>query len=298
MADKGDVKCLIIGVNGLIGRRVGSLLSKKDIRWKGTYNKRSEDGLLKLNITNPADVEFIFSKFSPEAVFHCANLTGGVDFCESNHKIATEFHLNATKNIGSHCKDIDATMVFISTDYVFDGSQRFCKEENLPNPLNLYGRLKLQAEQWIQKNLKKYLIVRTTNVYGWDPQTATPNYIMNLYRALKDRKPFDAPSFLWGNPTYVGDLAEAIVELYIKKVSGLFHVAGSSFINRYEWAMEACKILELDCSLVNEIKQPSPNMSPRPLKSCLTTDKFTSSYKTVLHDVSCGLKLMKSDMSF
>lgn len=297
MVARENIECLVIGANGLVGRRVGKLFSDKDIKWKGTYSKRPEEELLKLDITNSAEVEGIFSKFSPKVVFHCANLAGGVDFCEANPDIATEFHLSATKDIGTHCKDIDAMIVFISTDYVFDGSKESYREEDEPNPLNLYGRLKLQAEQWIQKNLKKYLIIRTANIYGWDPKTVTPNYMMNLFNAIKGRKIFNAPSFLWGTPTYVGDLAEAILELYLKDANGIFHVVGSSFINRFQWAKEACQILGLNSSLISEINKPSANMVPRPLRSRLDTSKFRKSYNTVLHDVTDSLKLMKEDMS-
>lgn len=296
MDAEDSVECLVIGANGLVGRQIGRVFTEKGMKWHGTYCKRPEEGLLKLDVTNLRELENIFSKFLPKVIFHCANLAGGVDFCESNPEIATEFHLNATKNITDLCRRIDALLVFISSDYVFNGKKFPYVEDDLPNPLNLYGRLKLNAEGWIQKNLKKYLIVRTMNIYGWDPKTVTPNYIMNLYQALKDGKQFNAPSFLWGNPTYAGDLAQALVELYTKKANGIFHIAGSSFINRFEWAKEACKILEFEPLLVNEIKEPQPNMVPRPLRSCLSTDKFTSSYKTILHDVYDGLKLMKLDI--
>lgn len=292
----GKIEGLIIGATGLIGRQIGSVLTDKGIKWQGTYGKRQESGLSKLNITDLKELEKFFSKHLPEVVFHCANLSGGVDFCERNPEIATGFHLNATKDIGNYCQRVEATMVFISSDYVFDGTKSSYKEEDLPNPLNLYGRLKLQAEQWIEQNLKKYIIIRTTNVYGWDPQTVTPNYVMGLYRTIKEGKVFNAPSFLWGNPTYVSDLAEAIVELYMKEADGIFHVVGSSFINRFEWAIEACKILELDCSLINEFKKPSPMCVIRPLRSNLNIEKFTKSYKTVLHDVSSGLNIMKTNM--
>lgn len=291
-----DTQCVVIGANGLVGRRVGEVLTKKGIEWIGTCNKRLGKGLLKLDITDQAEVKRFFSEFSPDAIFNCANLAGGVDFCEANPKKAADFHLNATKEIGNYCNAINAMTVFISTDYVFDGTRGPYGEEDKTNPLNLYGSLKLHAEEWLKKKLKRYLVIRTTNVYGWDPETVTPNYIMGVYRRLNDKKPVNAPSFLWGNPTYVGDLAEAIVELYLKKTTGIFHVVGNSFVNRFEWAKKTSEILGLDESLINEVKKPSPNMIPRPLKSCLSTHKFKKSCKTFLHNLSDGLELMKSDM--
>ena len=292
-----NTRCVVIGGNGLVGSRMCSELTKWNIAWEGTFCSRPKDGLIQLNVTDQSKVENVIKKYSPRAVFLCANLAGGVEFCESNPQTAMDFHLNAAKGIGICCKELGATLVFISSDYVFDGTKGPYREDDVTNPLNLYGRLKLEAEQWIQEKLKKHLIIRTTNVYGWDPQTVTPNYIMSLYRSLKEGRPFNAASFLWGNPTYVGDLVTAIIELFMNNANGLFHVVGRSFINRLAWADLACKVLKLNCSLINEIKEPPPDMVPRPLKSCLNTDKFTSRYKTVLHSASDGLKLMKSDMN-
>ena len=297
MASKDHTaNCLIIGANGLIGSRLGKILDDRRIGWEGTCNKRAFESLLKLDITNPGEVKSVFSKTSPKTVFHCANLAGGVDFCESNPGLARDFYLNATVDIGRRCQSLDSTFVFISTDYVFDGTKGPYREEDTVDPLNLYGRLKFDAEEWVRNNLEKYIIVRTTNVYGWDPLTLTPNYMMSMYRAVKDKKPFNAPSFLWGNPTYVGDLAEAIIELLFSGVRGIFHVVGPSYVNRFDWARQACGIFGLNAALLNEIKEPAAKMIPRPLKSRLNTDKFTRLCKTVLHDLASGLRLMKRDM--
>lgn len=287
---------LIIGANGLVGRRIGASLTGKSIAWLGTYNKRPANGLIKLDITDQREVKSVFSKASPQVVFHSANLTGGVNFCESHPEKAKEFHLNATKAIGTECKKLNAKLVFISTDYIFDGTRDIYEEGDSPNPLNVYGCLKLETENWIRENVSRFLIIRTTNIYGWDPETVTPNYIMSLYRALKNKQVFNAPSFLFGNPTYVGDLAKAILELCAKQDRGIFHVVGASFLNRFDWANKACEILGLNGSLINEIQKPGVNMIPRPMKSRLATRKFTESFETTLHNLEDGLGLMKEDM--
>lgn len=296
MSSTSKVRAIVIGANGLVGRRVGKMLSGKRIPWKGTYHKRHEEGLARLDITDPAEIEGLFEKYSPQVVFQCANLAGGVDFCESNPTLAAEFHLSVTKDIAYHCGKIGAALLLISTDYVFDGTKGPYREDDEPDPLNVYGTLKLEAERWLAAHLKSHLIVRTTNIYGWDPATVTPNYIMGLYRSLKAGTPFNAPSFLWGNPTYADDLAAAMVELYEKKAGGVYHVVGPTLIDRFEWARHACKILGLDASLLKEVKAPLPTMVPRPLKSWLNTDKFMRSFKTVLHDADEGLELMKREM--
>lgn len=291
MLDKDKI-FLIIGANGLIGKAIAERINKI-CDWIGTYNKRAAAGLRQVDITSKSELDRIFLEVRPQYVVNCANLAGGVDFCESHPDCAAMFHFDAVKSIVKLCKKNNIMFIFISTDYIFDGTKGQYKEDDSPNPVNLYGKLKLKAEQLICNNLNKYLIIRTTNVFGWDPETVTPNYIMNLYRTVKNGNKFNAPSFLKGNPTYVYDIANAIIELCKKDAMGVFHVVGSSFINRFEWAVKACSILGLDCSLINEIKQPWPDMTPRPLYSSLNTEKFRKSYDTILHDVSNGLMLMR-----
>jgi dTDP-4-dehydrorhamnose reductase len=187
-------------------------------------------------------------------------------------------------------------MLLISTDYVFDGQSAPYQEDDEPNPLNVYGRLKLEAEQWLKNNVAGYTIVRTTNVFGWDPETKTPNYMMSLYRRMKANSQFQAPSYLWGNPTYVDDLAAAIMELCSSEMNGVFHVVGSSFINRYDWAIKACRMAGWDEALVIENSHIPDNMVPRPLKSNLNTQKFRSLCKTGLGDVDSGIRAFLKEM--
>lgn len=288
-------KYLVFGANGLIGRAVGKQVEDK-YEWCGTYYKRKEPGLIKVDITSVDSLKEIFNEIKPGCVVNCANLAGGVDFCESHPDLAREFHLEANISIGKLCEEYDSRMVLMSTDYVFDGRNAPYQENDEPNPLNIYGILKLEAERWLINNVSKHTIIRTTNVFGWDPKTVTPNYMMNLYSKIKDNKQFKAPSFLWGNPTYVNDLALAIIELCSIEANGVFHVAGSSFINRYDWAKKTCRLGGWDESLVIEMMDIPDNMVPRPLKSNLDTQKFRSLCKTELTDVDTGIKAFLKEM--
>ena len=287
---------LVIGANGLAGARIGGLLGARGRPWAGTFHQRPGAGLRPLDVTDAAGVAGIFQELDPGVVFHAANLAGGVDFCEANATAATAFHLEATRTIARHCAERGATLVFLTTDYVFDGTRGPYREEDAKHPLNHYGRLKLAAEEWIQGNVPRHVIVRTMNVFGWDPATATPNFLMGLYRAHQERKPMKVPSFLWGNPTFAGDLAEALVELVETGGTGVFHVVGSSHVNRLDWAKRACEVLGLDAALLREVETPSSTMVPRPLRSRLSTEKFTRSHSTPLRDLEAGLALMRREM--
>ncbi len=198
--------------------------------------------------------------------------------------------------MGEFCRDRGVYFFFISTDYIFDGSKEIYREEDIPNPLNIYGNLKLQAEKWIRDHLDKFVIIRTTNVFGWDPQTVTPNFMMNLYHSVSQRKKFYAPSFLFGHPTYVTDLASAMIELYQKKTTGVFHVVGDDYVNRYNWSLEACDKFNLDSSFIEKMEYPRLPMVPRPMRMRLSCDKFKQSYQTELRGMSDGVSLMAKEL--
>ena len=132
-------KYLVFGANGLIGRTIGKQLEGR-CEWFGTYYKRKEPGLIKVDITWIDNLKEIFDEKRPNCVVNCTNLAGGVDFCESHPSLAEKFHLEANISIGKLCEKYDSRMVLISTDYVFDGENTPYKEEDEPNPLNIYGR--------------------------------------------------------------------------------------------------------------------------------------------------------------
>lgn len=287
---------LILGANGLIGRAIRKQLEGKYL-WYGTYNKRKEPELIEVDITSNNDLKRIFEISNPDCVINCANLAGGVNFCENNPELARKFHFDANVKVGELGNKYNARMVLISTDYVFDGKNSPYEEDDPKNPLNVYGKMKLQAERWMEEHLTQYTIVRTTNVFGWDPLTKTPNFIMGLYKKLNEGKTVKAPSCLWGNPTYVDDLSMAVIELIEKGVNGVFNIVGSSYINRYNWALKLCDVIGIDRRYVVEDKGLIQNSVPRPLKSHLSTGKFRKVCKTQLHTVEEGLEMFVDEMN-
>lgn len=293
MESSRKIDALIIGANGLVGAALSKKLSERGYRWLGTSCKRENKNLRKLNILNEPEIDQLCSEVSSRAIFHCANLSGGVDLCERHPQLAEEFHFKATQLLGRHAQRTGATFFFISTDYIFDGSKNNYREADSPHPLNVYGTLKLEAEKWIQKNLDRYVILRTTNVYGWDPETMTPNYVMNLYRCLKEGKTFHAPFSLFGSPTYAPDLASAIVELFEKKITGIFHVVGGDYIDRYTWAVQTAKHLNLEDSLIKKQTHPLASIALRPQGVRLNTEKFRNRCATRLHNLTEGLLFLK-----
>lgn len=287
---------LILGANGLIGRKIGKFLDEKGEHWVGSCNKRPGAGLHHVDVTSCDQLEEFMAGTTPRVVFHCANLAGGVDLCERYPEKARAFHYDATINIGRLCKELDSKFVYISSDYVFSDNSRPIDENAEPGPLNEYGRLKLKSEEWIRKNMKDFLIIRTTNVYGWDPDSVTPNYVMNVLKAVSSGKPFIAPSYLWGTPTYADDLAKAILGLVDRNENGVYHAVGPDFVNRFDWAVQISRSFGLDHLLVQRSDSKPENFIPRPMMARLSTAKLQKLSIVAMKGVVDGLGSMKQEM--
>lgn len=288
---------VVLGANGLIGRHVVRVLQAAGLPWAGFYRSRQEANLSYLDITDRDCVESVIRSIQPACVFHCANTSGGVDYCQFHPEASRRFHVEATRHIGNACADAGARLVYISSDYVFPDRDQPVRENDPSGPLNIYGALKLESEQWIALNVPYYTVVRTTNVYGWDPQTITPNYVMSIYRAVSSGTPFAAPSYLWGNPTYAQDLARVMVELVHNAANGIFHVVGPDYVSRYDWALAACRYLGLDSSLVHEVRELPANVVPRPIRLTLNTDKVQTVCESPLRGLVEGLAAMRMEMA-
>ena len=280
---------LIFGGNGLVGKSFEKLLNRKDNFKTYTTSRVPNGDQIECDITDSKSIKDCFEKVKPSLVINCTNLAGGVNFCEDNPILSEKFHFEANKTMSQLSHESRIPFVLISTDYVFDGTKAPYSEEDEKNPLNEYGYHKLKAENWIKENTSKYIIARTTNVFGWDPITKTPNYLMQLFFNLNEGKPCNAPSFLSGNPTYVDDLSQAIVDLIKGENFGIYHVVGSSNINRYDWAVQFCDLFDFNKELLNDIKTAPEGIVPRPLESNLSYNKLESTLGYKLSTVEEGL---------
>jgi dTDP-4-dehydrorhamnose reductase len=283
------MKVFILGANGLIGQHAVRVCEEKKIPYVGTCYSRQADRFIQFNQLNFEEIPKFFNEISPTIVFNAIGLAGGVNFCEANPVIGKRYHVEATKIMVDWCQKNSAVFAFISTDYVFDGTNPPYGEGDQTNPLNLYGEYKLEAEKTIAGKLEKYIIARTTNVFGWDPETQTPNFLMHLINTLKTQDQINVPSFLYGTPTYVGDLSAGILDLILNERFGLYHIVGPGYINRYEWAIKCLKMAGIEGKTIEEIKSPPDNMVPRPLLSHLDNSKFCAHSTIKMKDIEEGL---------
>jgi dTDP-4-dehydrorhamnose reductase len=290
------LKYLILGANGLIGQQFVRLCNEKGIDCVGTRYSRGAEELIAFNQLEFDKIPKLFDEVSPTVVANSIGLSGGVNFCENNPGIGRKYHVEATKVMVDWCRQTGAVFVYISTDYVFDGKNPPYKEEDRTNPLNLYGKLKLEGECYIRENLNRYVIARTTNVFAWDPETQTPNFLMHFIDTLKEKDSIKVPAFLYGNPTHAGDLAAGIIDLIEKEKYGLYHIVGSENISRYDWAIKLMETVGLKGKTIEKSEIPPANMVPRPLHSHLDTGKFRKVSPIKLRNVVEGLQLFVNEM--
>ncbi len=241
------MKTVMIGASGLVGGSLYRLLKLKKHEVLGTYNTFKVDGLSELDITSSKQTNSLIYDYKPEVVFLPAAMAD-VDRCEKDPVLCRKVNFDGMVNVIEASMSVKSCIVFFSTDYVFDGVKRLPTEEDYPNPLNIYGKIKLEVEKYIREKANNFLIIRTANVYGWETQGK--NYVMRLINTLSKGETVKAFTDQYATPTYVENLTEAVLCLVEKGIKGLYHVCGSSLVTRYEFAREIAQVFGLNKDLI------------------------------------------------
>lgn len=255
------MKILVTGRHGMLGSDVVKVFSGEH----EVIGTGRED----FDITDSkASLEYI-KGIKPQLVINCAAYTD-VDGCEKN--IDTAFKVNAlgARNIAAACNEIDAAMVQISTDYVYDGEKAtpYYEYDNT-NPLGIYGKSKLEGENFVKAVCKKHYIVRTSWLFGENGK----NFVKTMLTLAKDRKEFTVVNDQVGSPTYTEDLAKALLELVSKPAYGTYHITNSNFCSWYDFAkfiFETASIKDVEVKPITTEELGRP--APRPKNSVL--EKF------------------------
>jgi dTDP-4-dehydrorhamnose reductase len=270
------MKIWILGAGGMLGKSLQKFLIDKGISFVGSSKEEAD-------VTCFLELEALCSKIKPTHIFNCAAFTA-VDRAESEFDLAMKINGQAPGILGKLAKKQGARLIHVSTDYVFSGSEHIpFKEEDETNPINAYGRSKLEGEKSLLREMATACIVRTSWVYG----AGGKNFISSIVGMLETKETLQVASDQVGRPTYVIDLAEALWEL--RDASGIYHFASSGQSSRFEIAKSvlaymkeknfkvACKeIVPVSASLFS-------TPAPRPSYSVLDTSKYEGEYKTPRH---------------
>lgn len=243
-------KVIITGGSGMLGMSlVYSLGGEFDVfaSYRTNHIEMKRARFIPLDITIKNEVFRVIEKINPDLVIHTAALTN-VDFCEDNPEKAREVNICGTKNISEACAKSNAKMIYISTDYVFDGVKGNYSEKDDLNPINWYGKTKLEGEGEVKKLTNDYLIVRTS-LYGWNIQkklSFVEWVIVNLQKNLQINALEDQFSSLM----FVNDFAEIILKLIKMNINGTYNIASCKKINKFEFAKKIAQVFSLDEDLI------------------------------------------------
>jgi len=223
------MRIVITGSAGQLGQALQTLLQGHDLLLMDVPQ---------YDITDQAQARAAITAFRPEVAIHAAAMTN-VDGCEADPAMAYRVNALGTENVALACQSCGAAMVYISTDYVFDGtrSEPYWEWDH-PNPQSIYARSKLAGEYITQELLLKHYIVRTAWLYS----RGGKNFVKNVLRLADERPQLQFVTDEVGSPTYAPDLAEALVKLIAQPLYGIYHFTNAGVCSRYEWARA---ILEL-----------------------------------------------------
>lgn len=250
---------LVTGVNGQLGFDVVKELNRRNIKCLGI--DRAE-----LDITDNYAVTEYISKLKPECVIHCAAYTA-VDRAEDEEVICSKVNVCGTENIAKACKNIDAKMIYISTDYVFDGQGDvpFEIDGNI-KPLSVYGKTKYEGELKVKETLDKYFIVRISWVFGLNGN----NFIKTMLNLGKEKESLNVVYDQIGSPTYTFDLAPLLCDMVVSEKYGVYHATNEGFCSWSEFATEIMKKANLGCKINPIPTSEYPTKAVRPFNSRLS----------------------------
>ena len=257
------MKVLVTGANGQLGYDVVKELQKRNIE---CYGAMRQD----FDIVDFEAVEKFIVSYMPDAIIHCAAYTA-VDKAEDEQGLCYLVNASATENIAEICKKINAKMLYISTDYVFDGTKDgFYEVDDKPNPINVYGKTKLLGEQAVQRILNKYFIVRISWVFGEHGN----NFVKTMLRLGKERKEINVVADQYGSPTYTADLVPLLVEMIQTDKYGIYHATNEGVCSWAEFAEEIFKIAGMDVKVNYITTAEYPTRAKRPMNSRLSKEKL------------------------
>ena len=257
------MKVLVTGFNGQLGFDVVKELKSRNIECIGITR---ED----FSLTDTEKMQAFVREYKPDVVVHCAAYTA-VDKAEDEQDLCDEVNHLATENLAKVCKELDAKMIYISTDYVFSGSgESFYEVDDKKAPQNVYGKSKLNGELAVQAILEKYFIVRISWVFGSNGK----NFIKTMLNLAKTHDKLTVVNDQIGSPTYTVDLAKLLCDMSVSDKYGVYHATNEGICSWYDFACEIFKQANIDITVEPVPSSAFPTKAKRPLNSRLSKNSL------------------------
>lgn len=274
------MKILITGSNGLLGQKLLHKLRADNlvdlIATSIGANRVSEQSnykYLALDITSKQEVEQVILSEKPDVVINTAAMTN-VDLCEAEKDNCDALNVSAVQFLADACVKIDAHLIHISTDFIFDGEDGPYKEEDEPNPLSYYGLSKLKSEHLLQAHAVKWTVLRTIIVFGVGENLSKGNIVLWAKGALEKGEPLNIIYDQFRAPTLAEDLADACILAANKKAFGVFNASGKDIMSIYEIVERIAKHYGNTTENLNKISTATLNQTAgRPPKTGFVLDK-------------------------
>ncbi|HMS34279.1 MAG TPA: SDR family oxidoreductase [Ignavibacteria bacterium] len=297
------MKILLTGSNGLLGQAITSIFSRESdielIQTSAEEKSYLDYGYTykTLDITQKDDVKKNVEFYEPDVIINCAAFTN-VDKCETERELTWKINVDGVKNLIIAARRSQSKIVHFSSDYVFDGKNGPYIESSVPNPISFYGREKLASENSLITSDIRFTIIRTLVLFGIG-NNVKPNFALWMLEELRNNRPVNIVTDQISNVTMIDDLAFGTLKIVEKDCTGIYNIAGSDILSRYDFAMKMCEVFKLNKSLVMPITTAMLNQpAPRPLKSGLITLKMESELGFRTMDSLESLRLLKVQLGY
>jgi dTDP-4-dehydrorhamnose reductase len=243
-----------------------------------------------LNIADATATEKYFSEHPIDFCINCAAYTA-VDKAESDEENALLINATAVATLAKVCEKNNAQLIHISTDYVFDGTaSKPYKETDQTNPVSIYGKTKLQGEEWAMQNAPSTIIIRTAWLYS----SFKANFVKTILRLMKEKESINVVSDQFGCPTHAADLAVAIIQIIASNQSkanpGIYHYSNAGVTTWYKFAIAIKKLTGSSCAVNPIATAQYPTAAKRPAYSVLDTSKIKETFAVAIPDWETSLE--------
>jgi dTDP-4-dehydrorhamnose reductase len=249
-----------------------------------------------VNLRNAVSVQQLLEKHRPDVIIHAAAMTQ-VDECERNKDVCWDTNVAATRYLIQAAEKYNAFLLFLSTDFIFDGLEGPYREDDPANPLSYYGASKVAAERMVKNSKLPWAIVRTVLVYGTAIDLQRSNIITWVKNNLQQGKKIKVVDDQWRTPTLVQDLAVGCKLVADKRSTGVYHISGREMFSPYEMAVQTAQFFKLDIRLIEKVNARSfVQPAKRPAKTGFVIDKAVEELGYQPHNFAEGLEIVAKEL--
>ncbi|MEN8249441.1 MAG: SDR family oxidoreductase, partial [Bacteroidota bacterium] len=248
-------------------------------------------------VANYDETISLFAQLKPDVVIHTAAMTQ-VDDCELNQEDCKVSNIEAVKNVVKGCEAVNAHLVHLSTDFIFDGSEGPLTEEADPNPVNFYGETKLEAEKIIMASDINWAIARTVLVYGIVQGLSRSNIILWVKENLENKNTLKVVDDQWRTPTLAEDLAMGCWLLAKNKTKGVYNISGNDMLTPYDMAQKVAEFFKLENQYITRANSATfTQPAKRPAKTGFIIDKAINDLGYQPHSFKEGIEVIATQIA-